>query len=159
MQSAEPFYATESRPRRTRWRIPVLIASVLAFLALPLQDWGFAQISGFYFGRIDNPSTGTLGLRVYLQQIGDSVTGNLTLSSTYAYKETVRQAKLSGQVRGSRFSVQGNLEGGGTIFLEGRPGWAAKVYRLAGRAHFEGCKESQEPAPFELKKVLASQLP
>jgi len=159
VQNAEPFYTPESRPAKTPWRMPALLVCILLILALPMQDWGHAEVSGFYYGRIDNPSTGTLGLTVYLQQVGESVSGNLTLSSTYAYKQTEREAQIHGKVTASRFQVQGNLEGGGVIFLEGKSASSAKVFRLLGKAHFEDCNESREPAPFELKKIRRSQFP
>jgi hypothetical protein len=116
-------------------------------------NWDHAQISGTYRGWLDNAATGKTGVLVYLQQVGEQVSGNCTLSRVYAFKQTTREGLIQGHVKGPQVTLQADLKGGGVLFLSGRPGSPGAPYKIVGMSHFEGTKDSSADSPFMIQKI------
>ena len=146
------FFVVASKPRSgslTR-RLVAIVISIVLIVAAASWNWGHAEISGRYQGQMDN---GRMGIKVSLQQVGDEVAGNATVSQVISYKYHIRQMSLVGEVHGNTINLRGTLKDGGHYFLTGKPFILGDQFEIVGKGHFEASGLSRGEVPLEIKKV------
>lgn len=149
-------YTVENLPksRRLPWRLPALLLLLLASSCLYLTYRPYCHVAGHYRGRIGNEfSYEKFQLVVTLIQNGAHLSGDCEISYQLRGRVILHRGRLRGTAKGGYFRVNGLLDDGRTLHLEGYPKRTIDEAFLMGESWTQSDQGSSSRVGFRLDRL------